>query len=158
MVGALEMQLWFRICVSSLIYRLSDHSWFNNLYDRFDEFNLLRIWDENVNFIIFHLLGKRWEIEHRLHRLYWTLKCFGIGYGLNWRCYSSLKPGTYIKGHASLPKSPQIGGLFTCHKNPSAPSALSRPLNVLWPLMRFSSKARGSFEAGITLPGHICMY
>ena len=40
-------------------------------------------------------------------------------------------PGTYIlKGHASLPKSPLIGGLFTCHKNPSAPSALSRPLNV----------------------------
>ena len=40
-------------------------------------------------------------------------------------------PGTYIlKGHASLPKSPLIGGLFTCPKNPSALSALSRPLNV----------------------------
>ena len=35
--------------------------------------------------------------------------------------------GTYIlKGHASLPKSPLIGGLFTCPKNPSAPSVLSR--------------------------------
>ena len=39
--------------------------------------------------------------------------------------------GTYIlKGHASLPKSPLIGGLFICPKNPSAPSALSRPLDV----------------------------
>ena len=73
-------------------------------------------------------------------------------------CNPFPKPGTYIlKGHASLPKSPLIGGLFTCHKNPSAPSALSRPLNVLRRLMRFSSKARGSFKAGITPPGHICV-
>ena len=34
------------------------------------------------------------------------------------------------KGTCKSTKSPQIGGLFTCHKNPSAPSALSRPLNV----------------------------
>ena len=54
-----------------------------------------------------------------------------------------------------MPKSPLIDGLFTCHKNPSAPCALSRPLTVLRRLMCFSSKARGSFEAGITPPGHI---
>ena len=42
-----------------------------------------------------------------------------------------IKSGTYIlKGHASLPKGPLIGGLFICPKNPSAPSALIRPLNV----------------------------
>ena len=57
----------------------------------------LRIRDENVNFIIFHFLGKCSEIEHRLHRLYWTLRCFGIGNGLNWRCYSSLKPTAFIE-------------------------------------------------------------
>ena len=44
--------------------------YFTILYDRFDEFKILRIWDENVNFIIFHFLGKRSEIEHRLRRLY----------------------------------------------------------------------------------------
>ena len=63
----------------------------------------------------------------------------------------------YLKGDASIPKNPLIGGLFTCHKNPSAPSALSRPLTVLRCLMRFSPKARGSFEAGITPPGHVCV-
>ena len=63
----------------------------------------------------------------------------------------------YLKGDASIPKNPLIGGLFTCHKNPSAPSALSRPLTVLRCLMRFSPKARGSFEAGVTPPGHVCV-
>ena len=48
-----------------------------------------------------------------------------------------------IKGDASLSKSPPIGGLFTCHKNPSAPSSLSLPLHVLRHLLCFSLKARG---------------
>ena len=54
----------------------------------------------------FHFLGKRSEIEHRLHRLFWTLKCFGIGYVLNWRYYSSLKelPGCLFT-RTFLPKS-----------------------------------------------------
>ena len=94
------MQLWFRICVyikPSLITRLSDHTWFNISYEWFDEFKIFRIWDENINFIIFHFLGKRSAIEHRLDRLYWTLKCFGIGYCLNWRYYSSLKLTEFIE-------------------------------------------------------------
>ena len=37
--------------------------------ERFDEFKILRIWDKNENFIVFHFLGKQSEIEHRLHRL-----------------------------------------------------------------------------------------
>ena len=45
-----------------------------------------------------------------------------------------------------------------CHKNPSTPSALSCPLSVSQRLMRFSSKARGSFEVGITPPGSICVF
>ena len=62
-----------------------------------------------------------------------------------------------IEGDASVIICPLIGGLFTCHKNPSAPSALIRPLNALRRLMRCFSKSWGSFEAGKTLPGHICV-
>ena len=58
---------------------------------------ILRILDENVNFIIFHFLGKRWHMENRLHRLYWTLKCFDIGYSLNWRFYSTLQPKFFYR-------------------------------------------------------------
>ena len=36
--------------------------------------------------------------------------------------------GRYIRGVASLRINPLNGGLFTCQKNSSAPSALSRPL------------------------------
>ena len=54
-----------------------------------------------------------------------------------------------IKGVASLTINPLIGSLFSCHKNPSAPSTFRHPLNVLQGLMRFSSKARGSLETGI---------
>ena len=79
------------------MYRLSDNLWLNILHERFDEFKIYRIWDENVNFIIFNLNGKRSEIEHRLHRFYWTLKCFGIGYVLNRRYYSSLKRTAFIE-------------------------------------------------------------
>ena len=65
-------------------------------YEQFDKFKIFRIWDENVNFINFYFLRKRSLIEHRLHRLYWTFKCLGIGYGLNWSYYSSLKPTAFI--------------------------------------------------------------
>ena len=61
-----------------------------------------------------------------------------------------MSAGSLIKGDASLTINPLIGGLFTCHKIPSEPSALRRPLNVLQRLMRISSNFRGSFEAGIT--------
>ena len=37
------------------------------------------------------------EIEHRLQRLYWTFKCFGIWYGFNWRYNSSLKSTSFIE-------------------------------------------------------------
>ena len=80
----------------SLMHRLPDNKWFNILYERFAEFKILRIWDENINFIIFNFLGKRSEIEHRLHRIYWTFRCYGIGYGFNWRYYSSFKPTAFI--------------------------------------------------------------
>ena len=46
----------FKICVyikPSLMYRLSDHKWFNILCDRFDKFKILRIGDEHVNFRMF---------------------------------------------------------------------------------------------------------
>ena len=70
MIGAEDiiMQLWFRICIyikPSLMYRLSDHWWFNILYERYVEFKILRIWDENANFInsIFSENGQRLKID-----------------------------------------------------------------------------------------------
>ena len=62
-----------------------------------DKFNILRIWVENVNFIIFHFLGKRSDMENRLHRLYCTWKFFGIGYDLNWRYYSTPKSTAFTE-------------------------------------------------------------
>ena len=101
MVGAEDMKLWFRIHVykkkPSPMYHLSDHWWFNILCERFNKFKILRICDESVNFIIFHFLGKRSDMESRLHSLYWTLKSYGIGYGLNWRFYSTLKPAAFTE-------------------------------------------------------------
>ena len=69
-----------------------------------------------------------------------------------------IKSGRYIRGVASLPKSPLIGGLFTCHKNPSAPSALSRPRNVLQRLLRFSPKARGFMHVSPTFENFLCTF
>ena len=73
-------------------------------------------------------------------------------------CVFISQTGTYIlKGHASLPKSPLTVGLFTCHKNPSAPSALSRPLNVYGVWRASLQRPEVSLDAGITPPGHICV-
>ena len=54
-----------------LFQSITDISFVGSLMiERFDEFKIFRNWDKNVNFIIFNFLGKRSEIEHRLHRLY----------------------------------------------------------------------------------------
>ena len=83
MVSTEDMQLWYRICVHikpSAVYRLLDHKYFNLLRERFDKFKILKIWDEKV--IISNFFKKnQFDMENRLRRLYWTLKCIGIGYG-----------------------------------------------------------------------------
>ena len=71
--------------------------------------------------------------------------------------YHSSHNNIQRKGRCKFTKKPSDRWSITCHKNPRAPSALSRPLNVLRRLMRFSPKTRGSFEAVITPPGHKCV-
>ena len=85
---------------------------------------------------------------------YWL--CLNLATIYNMKQFMS-NQGAKYKGRCKSAKNPLIRGLFTCHKNPSAPSALSRPLHILRRLLRFSPKARGSFEAGITPGGHICV-
>ena len=83
-----------------------------------------------------------------------SLQTLGAITKLSQLCDITLITGTYIlKGHASLPKSPLIGGLFTCHKNPSAPSALSRPLGALGFLWHVNKPPiRGFFLLNLHVP------
>ena len=106
-VGAEDIQLWFRICAyvkPSLMHRLSNHLRFIVSRERIDIFKILRNGEENGNFIIFHFLGKRSDMDNRLHRLDWIFKCTGFGYGLNWRYFSMLKPTAFTQIYYTLKK------------------------------------------------------
>ena len=99
---------------------------------------------------------KRYQLQYSTVAVFWWFCSFSLSHSASVcirRGSNKDRELNIIKGEASLTINPLIGGLFTCHKNPSAPSALRCPLNVLRRLMRFSSKARGSFEAGITPQG-----
>ena len=65
--------------------------------EHFDKFIILRISNENVNFIIFNFLGKRSDIENRLYILYWTVTCIRIRYDLHRKCYLTLKPTIFTE-------------------------------------------------------------